>query len=93
MDMLAFSGCTEGCNEQEVAELTNLRYRIPWWKEKEINPKRKREAGLCPVTPEERALTLRAFNINPNIQIYIAAGDIYGGKSKLAGLRAFYLQI
>ncbi|GLT62678.1 hypothetical protein SLA2020_352960 [Shorea laevis] len=93
MDMLAFSGGTEGCNEHEVAELTNLRYRIPWWKEKEINPKRIREAGLCPVTPEERALTLRAFNINPNIQIYIAAGDIYGGKSKLAGLRAFYLQI
>ncbi|GKV31816.1 hypothetical protein SLEP1_g40480 [Rubroshorea leprosula] len=90
MDMLAFSGCTEGCNEQEVAELTNLRYRIPWWKEKEIDPKQKREAGLCPMTPEETALTLRAFNINPNIQIYIAAGDIYGGEKKLAGLRAFY---
>lgn len=26
MDMLAFSGCTEGCNDQEIEELTRLRY-------------------------------------------------------------------
>ena len=25
MDMLAFSGCTEGCNETEIDELTNMR--------------------------------------------------------------------
>lgn len=25
MDMLAFSGCTEGCNDQEVKELTEMR--------------------------------------------------------------------
>ncbi|EOY01576.1 O-fucosyltransferase family protein, putative [Theobroma cacao] len=90
MDMLAFSGCTEGCNETEVEELTRMRYAIPWWKEKEIDPKSKREAGLCPLTPEETAIALRAFGINPNIQIYIAAGDIYGGERRLASLRAFY---
>ncbi|XWS34231.1 hypothetical protein CRYUN_Cryun21dG0022500 [Craigia yunnanensis] len=89
-DMLAFSGCTEGCNEREVEELTRLRYAIPWWKEKEIDPKSKREAGLCPLTPKETALALRAFDINPNIQIYIAAGDIHGGERRLSGLRAFY---
>ncbi|XWS69584.1 hypothetical protein CRYUN_Cryun04dG0191800 [Craigia yunnanensis] len=90
MDMLAFSGCTEGCNEGEVEELTRMRYAIPWWKEKEIDPKSKREAGLCPLTPDETALALRAFDINPNIQIYIAAGEIYGGERRLSGLRAFY---
>lgn len=66
------------------------RYAIPWWKEKEIDSKSKREAGLCPLTPKETALALRAFDINPNIQIYIAAGDIYGGEKRLSGLRAFY---
>lgn len=25
MDMLAFSGCTDGCNDQEVKELTEMR--------------------------------------------------------------------
>lgn len=66
------------------------RYDVPWWKEKEIDPKRKREAGLCPLTPEETALTLRAVGINPDIQIYVAAGDIYGGERRMSGLRSFY---
>lgn len=26
MDMLAFSGCTEGCNSKEVEQLTSMRY-------------------------------------------------------------------
>ncbi|KAF7132579.1 hypothetical protein RHSIM_Rhsim09G0121500 [Rhododendron simsii] len=86
MDMLAFSGCNEGCNDTEVDELTKMRYAYPWWKEKEINSTKKRKAGLCPLTPEETALTLRALDIDKNIQIYIAAGDIYGGKRRLASL-------
>ncbi|KAE8690904.1 O-fucosyltransferase family protein [Hibiscus syriacus] len=89
MDMLAFSGCTEACNLSEAQELTRLRYAIPWWKEKEIDPKRKREAGLCPLTPLETTITLRAFNIDHRIQIYIAAGNIYGGHNRLAALKAF----
>ncbi|XP_022775751.1 uncharacterized protein At1g04910-like [Durio zibethinus] len=89
-DMLAFTGCTEGCNEREVEQLTKMRYAIPWWKEKEIDAKSKREAGLCPLTPKETALAMRAFDINPNIQLYIAAGDIYGGERRLSSLRAFY---
>ena len=38
------------------------------------------------MTPEDAALTLRALDIDRNIQIYIAAGDIYGGKTRLASL-------
>ncbi|XP_062027034.1 rhamnogalacturonan I rhamnosyltransferase 1-like [Rosa rugosa] len=86
MDMLAFSGCTQGCNAEEVEELTRMRYAYPWWKEKIINSDLKRKDGLCPLTPEETALTLSALEIDPNIQIYIAAGEIYGGERRMASL-------
>ncbi|XVE56755.1 hypothetical protein DITRI_Ditri04bG0036400 [Diplodiscus trichospermus] len=43
MDMLAFSGCTQGCNNEEVEELTRMRYAYPWWKEKIINSDLKRK--------------------------------------------------
>lgn len=86
MDMLAFSGCNQGCNEEEVEELTRMRYAYPWWKEKVINSDLKRKDGLCPLTPEETALTLRALGIDPTIQIYIAAGEIYGGERRMANM-------
>ncbi|XP_071703739.1 rhamnogalacturonan I rhamnosyltransferase 1-like [Rutidosis leptorrhynchoides] len=90
MDMLAFSGCTQGCNDEEVEELTRMRYAYPWWKEKIINSDLKRKDGLCPLTPEETALTLRALDIDRDIQIYIAAGEIYGGERRMASLAATY---
>ncbi|OVA04890.1 GDP-fucose protein O-fucosyltransferase [Macleaya cordata] len=90
MDMLAFSGCTQGCNNEEVEELTRMRYAYPWWKEKVINSDLKRREGLCPLTPEETALTLRALDIDPNIQIYIAAGEIYGGERRMESLASSY---
>lgn len=90
MDMLAFSGCTQGCNSEEVDELTRMRYAYPWWKEKIINSDLKRKDGLCPLTPEETALALRALDIDSNIQIYIAAGEIYGGERRMASLAAAY---
>ncbi|KAK6154971.1 hypothetical protein DH2020_009219 [Rehmannia glutinosa] len=86
MDMLSFSGCTQGCNTDEVNELTTMRYANPWWKEKIIDPDIKRKEGLCPLTPEETALVLTALGINRNVQIYIAAGEIYGGKRRLRSL-------
>ncbi|KAL1566400.1 Rhamnogalacturonan I rhamnosyltransferase 1 [Salvia divinorum] len=90
MDMLAFSGCTQGCNSEEVEELTSMRYAYPWWKEKVIDSDIKRKEGLCPLTPEETALVLRALEIDPAIQIYIAAGEIYGGKRRLSTLLSSY---
>lgn len=93
MDMLAFSGCTHGCTEEEASELTRMRYAYPWWKEKEIKSEQKRLEGLCPLTPEETALVLKALGFDKNTQIYIAAGQIYGGEKRLAALRAFYPNI
>ncbi|KAF4404480.1 hypothetical protein G4B88_005866, partial [Cannabis sativa] len=77
MDMLAFSSCSEGCNTNEIEELTKLRYVYPWWKQKEIDSVKKRKMDECPLIPEETALTLRALDIDPAMQIYIAAGNIY----------------
>ncbi|KAM0035712.1 putative GDP-fucose protein O-fucosyltransferase [Helianthus debilis subsp. tardiflorus] len=86
MDMLAFSGCTQGCNPDEVEELTRMRFAYPWWKEKIINSELKRKDGLCPLTPEETALTLKALDIDGDIQIYIAAGEIYCGQRRMSAL-------
>lgn len=65
-----------------------VRYAYPWWKEKEIDSDIKRKEGLCPMTPEETALILRALRIDRGIQIYIAAGEIYGGDRRMASLAA-----
>ena len=67
-----------------------VRYAYPWWKEKIINSDLKRKDGLCPLTPEETALTLKALDIDQNIQIYIAAGEIYGGERRMASLAKEY---
>ncbi|KAH9739709.1 rhamnogalacturonan I rhamnosyltransferase 1 [Citrus sinensis] len=64
----------------------HLRYAYPWWKEKVINSDMKRKEGLCPLTPEETALVLTALGIDHNVQIYIAAGEIYGGQRRMAAL-------
>ncbi|KAK2429190.1 Rhamnogalacturonan I rhamnosyltransferase 1 [Trifolium repens] len=93
MDMLAFSGCTQGCTDKEAEELKNMRYAFPWWREKEIVSEERRSQGLCPLTPEEAALVLRALGFGRETQIYIAAGEIYGGERRLAQLRAAFPQI
>lgn len=50
----------------------------------------KRKDGLCPLMPEEVALVLRALDIDKSMQIYIAAGEIYGGKRRMASLTSTY---
>ncbi|KAF4397677.1 hypothetical protein G4B88_027417 [Cannabis sativa] len=90
MDMLSFSGCAHGCRPEEMEELTRMRYNNPLWKEKAINSELKRKEGLCPLTPEETALVLKAIGIDRNVQIYIAAGEIYGGERRMASLKAAF---
>lgn len=50
----------------------------------------KRKDGLCPLTPEEIALVLRALDIDGSTTVYIAAGEIYGGSKRMAALNAAY---
>lgn len=66
------------------------RYAYPWWKEKDINSDLKRKEGLCPLTPEETAVVLTALGIDRDVQIYIAAGEIYGGQRRMANLEAAF---
>ncbi|KAF3326363.1 GDP-fucose protein O-fucosyltransferase [Carex littledalei] len=83
MDMLAFSGCNHGCSPKEAEELKRMRYAYPWWREKEIDSKAKRLQGLCPLTPEETSIILKAFGFDNSTQIYIAAGETYGGQERI----------
>ncbi|KAK6931272.1 LOW QUALITY PROTEIN: GDP-fucose protein O-fucosyltransferase [Dillenia turbinata] len=74
-------------------ELQRLRYAYPWWREKEIVSEEKRAHGLCPLTPGETALVLRALGFDKNTQFYIASGEIYGGERRLAALKAEFPRI
>lgn len=73
-----------------MVEICITRYAYPWWKEKVIDSDFKRKEGLCPLTPEETALILTALGINHDVQIYIAAGEIYGGSRRMLSLAAAY---
>lgn len=66
------------------------RYANSWWKEKVIDPELKRKEGLCPLTPEETSLVLDALGFDRSVQIYIAAGEIYGGERRLRSLAAAF---
>ena len=70
-----------------------FRYTYPWWREKEIVSEERRAQGLCPLTPEEVALVLKALGFEKNTQIYIAAGEIYGSEHRLSVLREAFPRI
>lgn len=55
-----------------------------------IDSDAKRNDGLCPLPPEETALVLQALGIDRSYQIYIAAGEIYGGQRRMAALTSAY---
>ncbi|GAB2232488.1 hypothetical protein Droror1_Dr00011525 [Drosera rotundifolia] len=87
-DMLAFTGCTYGLSSTESNELKALREATNHWKIKKLNSTEQRNAGLCPLTPKEVGILLRALGYPPSTLIYIAAGEIYGGQSRLTDLKS-----
>ncbi|CAO2834314.1 unnamed protein product [Amaranthus hypochondriacus] len=89
-DMLAFSGCSHGLSPEEADELTMIRENTTHWKVKDINATEQRNKGFCPLTPKEVGLFLSALGFPSDTPIYIAAGEIYGGESRMADLRSRY---
>ncbi|KAL1225809.1 O-fucosyltransferase 7 [Cardamine amara subsp. amara] len=85
-DMLAFSGCNHGLSASEAAELRKIRKNTAYWKVKDIDGRVQRLKGYCPLTPKEVGILLTALGYSSNTPIYIAAGEIYGGVSRLATL-------
>ncbi|VFQ85550.1 unnamed protein product [Cuscuta campestris] len=87
-DMLAFSGCTHDLSPEEAEELKGIRENTTWWKVKDIDPEEQRAKGYCPLTPKEVRMFLSALGFPSTTPIYIAAGEIYGGDSRMADLRS-----
>lgn len=77
------------CANYEIFKKT-FRYDNKLWKDKAIDSELKRKEGLCPLTPEETALVLSALGLDHTLQIYIAAGEIYGGERRMANLLASF---
>lgn len=87
-DMLAFSGCTHDLLLEEAEELKGIRENTTWWKVKDIDPAEQRARGFCPLTPKEVGMFLNALGFPSQTPIYIAAGEIYGGR--IADLQSRY---
>lgn len=84
----------EATDYNQNARLTpgsrSFRYSVRHWREKEIDSEAQRRHGLCPLTPEEAGLFLKALGFNESTLVYIAAGDIYGGHERMAKLAAMF---
>ncbi|XP_010535316.1 PREDICTED: uncharacterized protein At1g04910 isoform X2 [Tarenaya hassleriana] len=86
-DMLAFSGCNHGLSPSEAAELRKIRENTAYWKVKDIDGRVQRLKGHCPLTPKEVGIFLAALGYPSSTPIYVAAGEIYGGESRISDLR------
>lgn len=62
-----------------------FRQETPHWKVKKIDASEQRAKGFCPLTPNEVGVFLSALGYPRSTQIYIAAGEIYGGSERMAG--------
>lgn len=66
------------------------RENTAYWKVKDIDGREQRSKGYCPLTPKEVGIFLTALGYPSSTPIYIAAGEIYGGDSRMADLRSRY---
>ena len=57
---------------------------------KDINATQQRIKGFCPLTPTEVGIFLSALGYPSDTPIYVAAGEIYGGESRMAELQSRY---
>lgn len=54
---------------------------------KQLDSRSQRALGLCPLTPREVGLFLRTLGFPNSTRVYVAAGEIFGGQSKMQELR------
>lgn len=66
--------------------ISGCRKKTAHWKVKDINSTDQRVRGFCPLTPTEVGIFLKALGYPESTRIYIAAGEIYGGDQRMAGL-------
>lgn len=57
---------------------------------KDIDSTEQRAKGYCPLTPKEVGMFLTSLGFPSNTPIYIAAGEIYGGDTRMADLQSRY---
>lgn len=86
-DMLAFTGCDHGLGGAESNELRVMRLAVARWRDKEIDGAGRRRQGLCPLTPREAALLLRALGFARWTTIYIASGPVFGSRGLTVSLQ------
>ncbi|KAK9282433.1 hypothetical protein L1049_005350 [Liquidambar formosana] len=88
MDMLAFAGCFDIFTPQEQRILK--KYREENFAAKELVYSERRAIGKCPLTPEEVGLVLRAMGFDNSTRIYLAAGELFGGKRFMKPFKALF---
>ncbi|KAJ4816447.1 O-fucosyltransferase family protein [Rhynchospora pubera] len=93
--MVGLSFCDfVGTREEEAMMAT---YRQKEWPRRYKNGShlwqlalQKRKEGRCPLEPGEVAVILRAMGYPRETQIYVASGQVYGGKNRMAPLRNMF---
>ncbi|XP_039776871.1 O-fucosyltransferase 1-like isoform X2 [Panicum virgatum] len=88
LDMLAFAGCIDIFTPHEQKIL--LKYRKEHFAEKLLIPGERRLIGKCPLTPEEVGLILRAMGFDNKTRIYLASGELFGGKRFMKPFKAMF---
>ncbi|GLU10716.1 hypothetical protein SLE2022_275020 [Rubroshorea leprosula] len=88
MDMLAFAGCFDIFTPEEQKILK--KYREVNFAPKKLVYHERRAIGKCPLTPEEVGLILRAVGFDNSTRIYLAAGDLFGGKRFMKPFQALF---
>ncbi|PUZ44770.1 hypothetical protein GQ55_8G147400 [Panicum hallii var. hallii] len=88
LDMLAFAGCIDIFTPHEQKIL--LKYRKEHFAEKLLVPRERRLIGKCPLTPEEVGLILRAMRFDNTTRIYLASGELFGGKRFMKPFKAMF---
>ncbi|XP_052188769.1 LOW QUALITY PROTEIN: O-fucosyltransferase 1 [Diospyros lotus] len=88
MDTLAFAGCLDIFTPDEQRIL--MKYRKENFAEKILVYSERRAIGKCPLTPEEVGLILHAMGFDNSTKIYLAAGELFGGKRFMKPFRSMF---